>query len=41
MYFNIINELYDVVFFDKSNALCQKIKHYKTILMFKSSKNLK
>lgn len=38
---NIINEIYNIVFLDKSNSLKQKTKYYKTILSFKSSKNFK
>ena len=34
-----INELYNIVFLEKSNTLVQKIKYYKTILLFKTSKN--
>lgn len=37
--FNLINELYNIVFFEKSNSINQKIKYYKTILLFKTSKN--
>lgn len=39
--FSVINELYNIVFLEKSNTLKQKIKFYKTILLFKSSKNYK
>lgn len=39
--FNIINEFYNIIFFDHSNALLQKIKYYKTILLFKTSKHYK
>ena len=37
--YNFINELYNIVYNEKSNALKQKIKYYKTILLFKTSKN--
>ena len=37
--FNFINDLYNIVYNDKSNALKQKVKFYKTILLFKTSKN--
>lgn len=37
--FNLINELYNIVFFEKSNALNQKKKYYRTILLFKTTKN--
>jgi ribosomal protein S7 len=40
-YFSIINEFYRVIFLGKSNTLQQKIKFYKTILLFKTSKNYK
>ena len=39
--FNIINEFYNIVFFNRSNALLQKMKFYKTILLFKTSKRYK
>ena len=38
---NMINELYNINFLDKSQSLKQKAKHYKTILSFKTSKNFK
>lgn len=37
--YNVINELYNIIFFEKSNALRQKNKYYKTILLFKTTKN--
>lgn len=37
--FNLINELYNIIFFEKSNSLNQKAKYYKTILLFKTTKN--
>jgi len=37
--FNLINELYNITFLEKSNALRQKSKYYKTILLFKTTKN--
>lgn len=40
-YVNLINELYSILFLDKSNSLKQKMKYYKTILLFKTSKNFK
>ncbi len=41
LFFNLINELYCIVFLEKSNTLRQKMKYYKTILLFKTSKNFK
>jgi len=38
-FFNLINHLYNIIFFEKSNALRQKIKYYRTILLFKTTKN--
>lgn len=37
--FILMNELYNIVFFEKSNSINQKTKHYKTILLFKTTKN--
>jgi hypothetical protein len=39
--FKIINELYNLIVFEKSNALTQKLKFYKTIVLFKTSKHFK
>ena len=38
---SILIEIYNIVFFEKSRVLQQKIKYYKTILLFKTSKNYK
>ena len=39
--YNFLNEIHNIVFLEKSNALRQKIKYYKTILLFKSTKRYK
>ena len=39
--FKIINELYNLIIFENSNALTQKWKYYKTIILFKTSKHYK
>ena len=36
---NITNELLDTINTEKSNSVQQKVKYYKTILRFKTSKN--
>ena len=37
--FNLINEIFNIIFFEKSHSLIQKTKYYKTILLFKTTKN--
>jgi ribosomal protein S7 len=41
IYLNFINEIYNIIFFEKGNTIKQKMKFYKTIILFKTSKNYK